>query len=113
MASLNYYSYPGMGEFARINLNYAQAVRINGNASRIECSGQGGWMPDRTDKPVFPTNLKEEIAQAFANVDLNLKNAGGKGWTQVFRVNSYHTEITPEASAHFSIVKLMLMFVYR
>jgi len=29
-------------------------------------------------------------------VDKALKAAGGKGWEQVFRVNSYHTEITPE-----------------
>lgn len=39
----------------------------------------------------------EEIDQTFENVDYNLKNAGGKGWSQVFRVNSYHTEISDEA----------------
>lgn len=47
----------------------------------------------------FPTNIREEIEQAFKNVDLNLKDAGGKGWEQVFRVTSYHTEITPEVAA--------------
>jgi hypothetical protein len=30
-------------------------------------------------------------------VDLNLKHAGGKGWKQVFRVNSYHVPINDEA----------------
>jgi enamine deaminase RidA (YjgF/YER057c/UK114 family) len=28
-----------------------------------------------------------------------LKDAGGKGWTQVFRVTSYHTDLTPEVTA--------------
>ena len=47
--------------------------------------------------PEFPSDLKEEIAQAFANVDLALRDAGGKGASQVFRVNSYHTtELNPE-----------------
>ena len=35
--------------------------------------------------------------QAFANVYLNLRDAGGKGWSQVFRVNSYHVPINNEA----------------
>lgn len=29
---------------------------------------------------------------------MNLKHAGGKGWEQVYRVYSFHTEITPEIS---------------
>lgn len=31
------------------------------------------------------------------NVDLCLKAAGGKGWSQVYRVNSYHVPINNEA----------------
>jgi enamine deaminase RidA (YjgF/YER057c/UK114 family) len=46
----------------------------------------GGWDPI-TNK--ISENLDEEIDQAFSNVDLNLKDAGGKGWSQVFRVNIY------------------------
>jgi enamine deaminase RidA (YjgF/YER057c/UK114 family) len=34
---------------------------------------------------------------AFANVERNLKDAGGTGWSQVFRVNSYHVPINNEA----------------
>lgn len=30
-------------------------------------------------------------------MDLNLKNAGGKGWDLVFRVNSYHVSLNNEA----------------
>ncbi|KAL0934478.1 l-psp endoribonuclease family protein [Colletotrichum truncatum] len=35
--------------------------------------------------------------QVFTNVDLNLKTAGVKGWSQVFRVTSYHVSMTDEA----------------
>jgi enamine deaminase RidA (YjgF/YER057c/UK114 family) len=40
-----------------------------------------------------PSNLSKEIDQAFANVEYNLKNAGGKGWSQVYKVVTYCTEI--------------------
>lgn len=35
-------------------------------------------------------DIDDQIDQAFANVDHILREAGGKGWEQVFRVNSYH-----------------------
>lgn len=28
---------------------------------------------------------------------MNLKNAGGKGWSQVYKVRSYHTQLNEEA----------------
>lgn len=114
MSDLKYTTYPGFGEYVRENLGYSQSVRVD---NRIECSGQGkltyksvlharlrltnlgGWYPELTSEGIsFPKTLKEEIEQAFANVDMNLKNAGGKGWEQVYRVYSFHTEITPEVS---------------
>lgn len=72
--------------------------RIPTAAYHVLTKLQGGWDPN-VPEPQFPSNLRDEIAQAFANVEHNLKDAGGKGWTQVFRVNSYHTELTPEVSA--------------
>lgn len=30
-------------------------------------------------------------------MELNIKDAGGKGWSQVYRVNSYHVPINNEA----------------
>lgn len=42
-------------------------------------------------------DIYEEIDEAFKNVDHNLKDAGGKGWSQVFRVNSYHTDMSHDA----------------
>lgn len=47
----------------------------------------------------FHKEINEQIDQAFKNVELNLKDAGGKGWSQVFRVNSYHVPINDEALA--------------
>ena len=45
-------------------------------------------------------NLSDEIDQAFANVDVNLKNAGGKGWSQVYRLNIYTTDFGEETIGH-------------
>ncbi|PWY83367.1 L-PSP endoribonuclease family protein [Aspergillus heteromorphus CBS 117.55] len=79
MAHLTYYNYPD-----------SQAVRVG---DRIECAGQGGW--DSRIRESYK-EINAQIDQAFANVELNLKNAGGKGWGQVYRVNSYHVPINNE-----------------
>jgi enamine deaminase RidA (YjgF/YER057c/UK114 family) len=62
----------------------------------------GGWDTEHTEYPKFPEQLDEEIDQAFRNVDLVLRTAGGKGWTQVYRLTSYHTDLTPEVTARMS-----------
>jgi enamine deaminase RidA (YjgF/YER057c/UK114 family) len=61
-----------------------------------EISLTGGWNPETG---VIYKEINQQIDQAFANVELNLKDAGGKGWEQVFRVNSYHVPINDEALA--------------
>ena len=114
MSHLTYYNYDGVGTHNRDKFHYSQAVRIG---DRIECSGQGtvyfslihhsthctnillmnqtgGWDPKTGE---FYREINAQIDQAFANVELTLKNAGGKGWEQVFRVNSYHVPINNEA----------------
>ncbi|KAL4887942.1 Endoribonuclease L-PSP/chorismate mutase-like protein, partial [Aspergillus ambiguus] len=91
MSHLTYYNYDGVGKRNQQNFKYSQAVRIG---DRIECSGQGGWDPDTGD---FYKEINAQIDQAFRNVELALKTAGGKGWEQVFRVNSYHVPINNEA----------------
>ncbi|EIT74400.1 hypothetical protein AO1008_04088 [Aspergillus oryzae 100-8] len=55
---------------------------------------KGGWDPKTGE---FHKEINAQIDQAFANVDLALKTAGGKGWAQVYRVNSYHVPINNEA----------------
>ncbi|KAL8916607.1 MAG: hypothetical protein Q9208_008420 [Pyrenodesmia sp. 3 TL-2023] len=94
MSQLQYYTYPDYGFRLRETYSYNQAVRVG---DRIECSGQGGWNPTSGE---IKKDLHEEIDQAFENVDYNLKNAGGKGWSQVFRVNTYHTDMSDEALDH-------------
>ena len=45
----------------------------------------------------IPSDLLEEIDQAFSNVQLAFQDAGVKeGWKGVFRVNSYHAEFEKE-----------------
>ncbi|KAE8410701.1 L-PSP endoribonuclease family protein [Aspergillus pseudocaelatus] len=91
MSHLTYYSYDGVGKRNQEKFKYSQAVRIG---DRIECAGQGGWDPTTG---VIHREINAQIDQAFANVDMNLKHAGGKGWEQVFRVNSYHVPLNDEA----------------
>lgn len=54
----------------------------------------GGWDPQTG---VFEKEINAQIDLAFSNVELNLHDAGGKGWSQVFRVNSYHVPLNTEA----------------
>lgn len=113
MAGLQYYNYPGVGEENNRDFHYSQAVRIG---DLIECSGQGefnrlcyaiqhavsddnqgGWYPEKGVRSI-PREINAQIDQAFKNVDLALKTAGGKGWNQVYRVNSYHVPLNNEAN---------------
>ncbi|KZZ92182.1 Endoribonuclease L-PSP/chorismate mutase-like protein [Moelleriella libera RCEF 2490] len=115
MSHLQYYAYEGQGERALEKYSYNQAVRVG---DRIECSGQGkaprflltspehqlsnykgisgGWN-NQTGK--FETEINAQIDLAFANVERCLLDAGGAGWSQVYRVNSYHVPINDEALA--------------
>jgi enamine deaminase RidA (YjgF/YER057c/UK114 family) len=54
----------------------------------------GGWHPTTGE---IKSDINAQIDQAFANVELTLKDAGGKGWSQVYRVNSYHLPLNDEA----------------
>ena len=55
----------------------------------------GGWDPLTC---VIPTSIPAEVEQAFSNVDLAVKHAGGKGWEQVYSVRLYVTEMSEEMS---------------
>ncbi|KFA50973.1 hypothetical protein S40293_07284 [Stachybotrys chartarum IBT 40293] len=111
MSDLKYFNYEGFGEHARENYGYNQAVRIG---DRIEISGQGtsafatpkgsltrigGWDPE-TMPPQFSDDLKTQIDQVFINIDLALKAAGGKGISQVYRINSYVPNMAPESNRY-------------
>ncbi|QIW97665.1 hypothetical protein AMS68_003183 [Peltaster fructicola] len=102
MSTLSYHNYQGYGEWAKGALHYSQAVRVGKDI--IEASGQGGWDPntkDLTGTMDISTDLATQIEQAFSNVDLALRTAGGKGWEQVYKVRTYYvsepgTVIIPE-----------------
>ncbi|EEY23533.1 endoribonuclease L-PSP [Verticillium alfalfae VaMs.102] len=95
MSQLKYYSYVGHGVRLREQINYNQAVRIN---DRIECSGQCGW--DHITGEV-PDEFNSQLENAFKNVDVNLRDAGGQGWSQVFKVRLYVLEFSPEKIAAY------------
>ncbi|KAM0279553.1 hypothetical protein ACHAQH_004508 [Verticillium albo-atrum] len=80
MLHLKYYAYEGVGVRNREKYLYSQA--------RL-----GGWHEDGK----FETEINAQIDLALSNVEKTLKDAGGKGWSQVFRVNSYHVPINDEA----------------
>ncbi|KAJ4251048.1 hypothetical protein NW762_011698 [Fusarium torreyae] len=98
MSHLKYNVYEGAGEFARDHLGYNQVVRVG---DRVEISGQGGWIWQNNTLD-FSDDVLEQIDQAFENVDKALQAGGSKGWEQVFRVNSYHLQITPEVTKRMS-----------
>ncbi|KAF1988215.1 YjgF-like protein [Aulographum hederae CBS 113979] len=98
MSQLKYFSYSKEGLKRSDQYNYNQSVRIPAGADRIEISGQAGWDPQTGD---IPTDIAAQISLAFSNVELALRDAGGKDWEQVFKVNSYHTDMGEEALEAF------------
>ncbi|PHH86147.1 hypothetical protein CDD83_10655 [Cordyceps sp. RAO-2017] len=88
MSHLKWYAYEGQGVNFKKLYSFSQATRIG---DTIECSGQGGWDPMTGE--YHSSDPIEQIKQAFANVEICLKDAGGKGWSQVYKVRSYHVDI--------------------
>ncbi|KAL8783601.1 MAG: hypothetical protein Q9213_004530 [Squamulea squamosa] len=87
MSHLKYYNYPGTGENLSQAHWYSQAVRIG---NRIELSGQTGL---HHETGIVSPDVGEQIKQAFHSIDIQLKDAGGKGWSQVYKIRSYHVGI--------------------
>ncbi|KAK9371421.1 Endoribonuclease L-PSP/chorismate mutase [Lipomyces kononenkoae] len=85
------YAYKGFGEASKKSHWYSSAVRVG---DLIHCAGQGGFYDETLD---ISKLVSEQIDQAFVNVDTALKDAGGKGWSQVYRVTSYHIQLDEEA----------------
>ncbi|KAK5166060.1 uncharacterized protein LTR77_008321 [Saxophila tyrrhenica] len=94
MPAVTFHVYEGFGQYAKENLHFSQAVRIG---DRVEISGQGGWKAN-TLPPTLSDSLEEQIDQAFSNIDLAMRAAGGNGISQVYRISSYHARLsaTPE-----------------
>lgn len=92
MSSLQYTTYPGMGETLSNQNHYSQTVRLPTNPPTIKISGQGGWDPvaQKIAPPTTPDLLRQQIDQAFSNVELALKNAGSRGWSDVYLVRAFY-----------------------
>ena len=88
MTTPEFFATPGFGERQLEVLHYNQAVRIG---DRVEISGQGGW----DDELTFPDDLRDEIAQAFDNVERTLSLTGAT-WRDVVAVDSYHVPDSTE-----------------
>jgi enamine deaminase RidA (YjgF/YER057c/UK114 family) len=73
---------PGYGDRQQREFHYSQAVRYG---DRVETSGQGGWDDDWR----YPESVRDEVIQAFDNVERTLATAGAS-WPQVVSVHSYH-----------------------
>lgn len=54
----------------------------------------GGW--DHITGEI-EREINAQIDRAFKNVERCIQDAGGEGWSQVYRVNSYHVPINNEA----------------
>jgi len=90
---------PGYGERQRNLAHYSQAVKIG---NRVETAGQGGW----NDAFEFPETLREEIVQAFDNVERVLKSAGAS-WGDVISLNSYHVPLDKKGE-HLMVEQMRL-----
>lgn len=63
----------------------------------------GGWDPSATRMedvgPSISDDVDAQTDQAFANVEIALKDAGGKGWQQVYSIRSLHVGLDAKATA--------------
>ncbi|GFZ44473.1 hypothetical protein JCM24511_02195 [Saitozyma sp. JCM 24511] len=70
------------------NYHYAQSVTLPVGPI-VKCAGQGGWDGNRF---IDTTNPAKQVRCAMENVDRVVREAGLRGWEDVFLVRSYHTD---------------------
>lgn len=85
--TVTFTDYTGPGEHNRRVFSYSQAARIG---PVIKCSGQGGWDDEGN---LAKGDIKKQVEYAFANLEKCMKEAGGKGWSEVYIVRSWHTNL--------------------
>lgn len=84
---VRFFNWPGAGEEISEALKMTHACVIPPGASVIHVGGQAGIKSDGT----VPTDLTEEIREAFSHIELSLREAGLTGtseevWGCVFKV---------------------------
>jgi enamine deaminase RidA (YjgF/YER057c/UK114 family) len=90
VSKVEFFVTPGYGERQLNEFHYSQAVKIG---NRVETSGQGGW----DDNFQYPDSIRQEIEQAFGNVERTL-TAAGAGWQHVIHINSYHVDVSEDTN---------------
>lgn len=86
---VRFFNWPGAGEEISEALKMTHACVIPPGASVIHVGGQAGIKSDGT----VPTDLTEEIREAFSHIELSLREAGLTGtseevWACVYKVCS-------------------------
>jgi enamine deaminase RidA (YjgF/YER057c/UK114 family) len=80
-------NYPDAGQHNSNAYHYSQSVRIG---QVIKVSGQGGW---NEHGELAKGDTKKQVQYAFDNLDKAIKEAGGKGLTDVYSVRSWHVNM--------------------
>lgn len=81
---------PGLGEKLSDLLHISSAIIVPGSTATVITSGQTGYNANMQ----YPSDLGEEIMNAFQSIEDSLIAAGAKdGFRAVFRMTSYHTSM--------------------
>lgn len=87
---------PGLGEKISASYGVSSVIVIPPGATTYETCGHTGCNIDIE----YPTDVTEEIVQAFQNVENALVEAGVKeGWQAVYRMTTYHVGRIEEQEA--------------
>lgn len=70
----------------------------------------GGWDP-QTEK--ISDDLAEHVNQAFSNVELTLKHAGGKGWSQVYKSRMVRLPLSETLRGDQQVAFVLSLLPYR
>ncbi|KAF5575538.1 hypothetical protein FPCIR_13114 [Fusarium pseudocircinatum] len=89
MSSLPFKNPPGAAEKHSELGHYSQSVELDNGV--VKCSGQGGWHPETGALDANDSN--KQVQLAMENVDIVLKNAGLRGWEDVYLLRSCHCDI--------------------
>lgn len=98
MSPITFHTYPGLGKTNSDLYHYSQSVRIG---PTIRTAGQGGF--DDEGKAIEP--MAEQIRATFRNVEKALQDAGGKGWSQVVALRTYHIDLDASFEAVVEVMK--------
>lgn len=85
---IRFFNWPGSGEQISDSLKFTHACVIPPNASIIHVGGQAGI----TDDGTVPSDLGDEIREAFSHIELSLRSAGLTGtsaevWACVYKAS--------------------------